>query len=327
MVRIGDPGLLFLEGDLDREIAGDAERVLSEGRRAAVAEQVVGVAEVEACGDAGAYSSLAIGVDGLPIIAYQAQIKEVTSSLSKAQLKALRSLYAVDAADMMLQWAALSGALNTVEGDAVERDPETGAPAESAGGQVFFDGQTPGMSLVSETPEISDDNKSITLVYDKPFADWEDAFDTGAPGHATAMKALNISDPQEAKDALGAAGHRYWIYDTGKIVNILLQEGGHQPAGVLGHEAVWLAAGGRADLHHFYADALAVWPDHPVIAHHVGLNNFLELEPSARARRSDRTARRPPQPHLDHDRGAGLPECPPAPPRRSGRSTPWHRTS
>ena len=35
---------------------------------------------------------------------------------------------AVDAADMMLQWAALSGALNTVEGDAVERDPETGAP-------------------------------------------------------------------------------------------------------------------------------------------------------------------------------------------------------
>ncbi len=109
---------------------------------------------------------------------------------------------AVDAADMMLQWAALSGALNTVEGDAVERDPETGAPAESAGGQVFFDGQTPGMSLVSETPEISDDNKSITLVYDKPFADWEDAFDTGVPGHATAMKALNISDPQEAKDAL-----------------------------------------------------------------------------------------------------------------------------
>jgi peptide/nickel transport system substrate-binding protein len=109
---------------------------------------------------------------------------------------------AVDAADMLLQWAALSGALNTVEGDAVERDPETGAPAESAAGQVFFDGQTPGMSLVSQTPEIGDDNRSITMVYDKPFADWEDAFDMGLPGHATAMKALNISDPQEAKDAL-----------------------------------------------------------------------------------------------------------------------------
>ena len=33
---------------------------------------------------------------------------------------------------------------------------------------------------------------------------------------------------EDAKDALAAAGHRYWIYDTGKIVNILLQDGGHR---------------------------------------------------------------------------------------------------
>jgi hypothetical protein len=33
---------------------------------------------------------------------------------------------------------------------------------------------------------------------------------------------------QDAKDTLAAAGHRYWIYDTGKIVNILLQEDGHR---------------------------------------------------------------------------------------------------
>jgi hypothetical protein len=32
----------------------------------------------------------------------------------------------------------------------------------------------------------------------------------------------------DALDALAAAGHRYWIYDTGKIVNILLQEDGHR---------------------------------------------------------------------------------------------------
>jgi hypothetical protein len=31
-----------------------------------------------------------------------------------------------------------------------------------------------------------------------------------------------------AKEALAAAGQSYWIYDTGKIVNILLQEGGHR---------------------------------------------------------------------------------------------------
>jgi hypothetical protein len=33
---------------------------------------------------------------------------------------------------------------------------------------------------------------------------------------------------QDAKDALAAAGHDYWIYDTGKIVNILLQQDGHR---------------------------------------------------------------------------------------------------
>ncbi|HSE10744.1 MAG TPA: ABC transporter family substrate-binding protein [Nocardioidaceae bacterium] len=109
---------------------------------------------------------------------------------------------AVDAADMLLQWAALSGALNTVSGDKVERDPETGAPAETAGGQVFFDGQTPGLSLVTETPEIGDDNRSITMTYDKPFADWEDAFDMGVAAHATVMLATDESDPQAAKDTL-----------------------------------------------------------------------------------------------------------------------------
>lgn len=108
----------------------------------------------------------------------------------------------VDAADMLLQWAALSGALNNVKPDNVKRDPETGAPSKTAAGQVFFDGQTPGMALVTKTPELSDDNKSITFVYDKPFADWEVNFDMGVPAHATAMKALGIKDPQEAKDAL-----------------------------------------------------------------------------------------------------------------------------
>jgi len=32
----------------------------------------------------------------------------------------------------------------------------------------------------------------------------------------------------DTKKALAAAGHRYWIYDTGKVVNILLQEDGHR---------------------------------------------------------------------------------------------------
>lgn len=106
----------------------------------------------------------------------------------------------VDAADMLLSWAALSSALNTVEADAVERDENTGEPKPADG--VYFDSGTPGMQLVTQMPEIGDDGRSITLNYDKPFADWEVAFGIGVPAHATVMKALDISDPQEAKDAL-----------------------------------------------------------------------------------------------------------------------------
>ncbi|HSE69260.1 MAG TPA: ABC transporter family substrate-binding protein [Nocardioidaceae bacterium] len=125
----------------------------------------------------------------------------------------------VDAADLLLQWAALSGAVNNVEADKVERDPETGEPAESAAGQVYFDGSSPGLSLVTQTPEIGDDGRSLTLVYDKPFADWEDAFEPGVPAHATAMKALMLDDPQEAKDRLVSAIQDKNNDDLSKIAN------------------------------------------------------------------------------------------------------------
>jgi hypothetical protein len=61
---------------------------------------------------------------------------------------------------------------------------------------------------------------------------------------------------QEAKDALAAAGHSYWIYDTGKIVNILLQEDCRRLChlehaalfhiGGMSHYLTTPAAGGRA---------------------------------------------------------------------------------
>jgi hypothetical protein len=34
--------------------------------------------------------------------------------------------------------------------------------------------------------------------------------------------------PERTRDALAAAGHAYWLYDTGKMVNILLQEDGNR---------------------------------------------------------------------------------------------------
>jgi peptide/nickel transport system substrate-binding protein len=111
----------------------------------------------------------------------------------------------VDAADLLLYWAANSGNVNNVAGDQVKRDKATGA-AKPTGNQVYFDSAaaTPGQSLalVKETPAVSDDNKSITLTYTKPFADW--ALDMGAnlPAHVVAQQALGISDPTEAKKAV-----------------------------------------------------------------------------------------------------------------------------
>lgn len=114
----------------------------------------------------------------------------------------------VDAADMLLVWASGSTQVNTVAGDQVKRDKATGA-AKPSGDQVYFDSAaaTPGQSLalVKETPKITDNNRAITLVYSKPFADWQ--LDMGPtamdmPAHVIAQHALGIKDPTEAKNAL-----------------------------------------------------------------------------------------------------------------------------
>lgn len=104
----------------------------------------------------------------------------------------------VDAADMLLGWAGISGNLND-EGE-VETDEE--GEVIVADDQVFFASGSPGLALVSEVPEIGDDNKSVTLTYDKPFADWESAFGIPVPAHSTAILAEMETEAQAGKDAV-----------------------------------------------------------------------------------------------------------------------------
>lgn len=106
----------------------------------------------------------------------------------------------VDAADLMLAWVANSQQLNTVDAATVERDPDTNVPVEGQG--VFFDGFPQGLEFTTQIPEVGEDGRSLTLVYDVPFADWEVDFGVGVPAHVTAGEALGIEDAQEAKDAL-----------------------------------------------------------------------------------------------------------------------------
>lgn len=116
----------------------------------------------------------------------------------------------VDAADMLLHWAANSRSLDTPDFDPAEfTDPDTGEFTESFPTDVvYFDsGATPtsGLGLVSETPEVGDDGKSITMTYDQPFVDWELTFaSVGAmlPAHIVAKKALELDDNEAAKQAI-----------------------------------------------------------------------------------------------------------------------------
>ncbi|MFZ2965191.1 MAG: ABC transporter family substrate-binding protein [Rhodoglobus sp.] len=117
---------------------------------------------------------------------------------------------AVDAVDILLQWAALSRALDTPDFDASEfQDPDTGEFTEDFPTDVvYFDsGADPsfGLGLVSTTPEVSDDKKSVTMTYDEPFVDWELQLTSPLPAHVVGKNALGLEDNQEAKDAVLSA--------------------------------------------------------------------------------------------------------------------------
>ena len=96
----------------------------------------------------------------------------------------------VDAADLLLEWAAGSGNVNTKN-------------STEGNGGVFFDTSSAGLGFVTETPEISEDGKTFTMTYDEPFADWQlQLSGAGMPAHVVAAQALGIEDPAEAKQAM-----------------------------------------------------------------------------------------------------------------------------
>ncbi|MWB98133.1 ABC transporter family substrate-binding protein [Agromyces sp. MMS17-SY077] len=113
----------------------------------------------------------------------------------------------VDAADLLLSWAALSKSLDTPDFDATAfTDQETGEfTDEFPTDVVYFDsGATPdsGLGLVHDTPEVSDDGKSVTMVYSQPYVDWQLALNGPLPAHIIAKHALGIEDGDEAKAAV-----------------------------------------------------------------------------------------------------------------------------
>lgn len=87
----------------------------------------------------------------------------------------------VNADDMLLAWAVQSGHFNDAKIDE--------ATGEVKSGNTYFDyaGDTSGLGL-TDVPEVGDDNRSITLKYSKPFADWETSFGMMGAAHVVAKK-------------------------------------------------------------------------------------------------------------------------------------------
>lgn len=106
----------------------------------------------------------------------------------------------VDAADMLLSWAANTSTFNNVEPETDDEGNITNQDDIDAG--VYFDSALAGggLDLVTDTPEISDDGKSLTLVYSSSYVDWEINFAVSVPAHST----YDIAFPDEdlsAEDA------------------------------------------------------------------------------------------------------------------------------
>ncbi|WDG16952.1 ABC transporter substrate-binding protein [Microbacterium sp. Clip185] len=108
----------------------------------------------------------------------------------------------VDAADLLLMWAARTTHRTDAAG-------ETHWDAGAGAGQ--------GLDLVSAVPEVGDDGRSLTLVYDTPYADWQSAFDA-PPVAAHALVELaypgRYEDPAAAKTAFTdavEAGDLDWL--------------------------------------------------------------------------------------------------------------------
>lgn len=107
----------------------------------------------------------------------------------------------IDGDDLLLAWAVYSGYFNGPGADG-EPDP---VDAEDGDDISYFAyaGDTSTLGLTA-LPELSNDGRTITLVYSEPAADWEIAFDVDAPAHVVAKNA-GLADGQALIDLINSA--------------------------------------------------------------------------------------------------------------------------
>lgn len=113
----------------------------------------------------------------------------------------------IDAADLLLAWAANSGALNTPKfDDSRYVDATTGRytgnfPLDV----VFFDGRVGGgLEKARATPVVGADGRSLTVTFDSALPDWTTVLEPGVPAHLLAREALHTKagDAEAGKAAV-----------------------------------------------------------------------------------------------------------------------------
>lgn len=108
----------------------------------------------------------------------------------------------VTAADLLLAWAANSGALNTPKFDDTPYvDPATGRYVRPfPAGTVWFDGAVgAGLEKVVRTPQLGSDGRSITLQFSAFTPQWKTVLAPGLPAHVVVRDALQL--PASVTDA------------------------------------------------------------------------------------------------------------------------------
>lgn len=105
----------------------------------------------------------------------------------------------VTATDLLLDYAARSGKYNNAKPGGGDSDDGK----KTKGTNVYFDQDDSALDLMPKTPTVSEDGKSITVVYDKPFADWEKSLlGPNIPAHIVGKRALGEADATKATKAV-----------------------------------------------------------------------------------------------------------------------------
>lgn len=214
----------------------------------------------------------------------------------------------VDAVDLLLHWAALSGALNTpgFVPDAV-REAGSGRLPSLPAGTVYFDADaswsaTQGIRLAGAAPQLSSDRTSLEVVFDSPPADWRRVLTSaGMPAHLIAQRALGVADWSAAKDAVLSAVlsgdtvalrsiAQFWNtgFELGAGRPLPLGNGPFEVEAVTAAGTVTLVAGTRyTGAHRPFAEAITLQtiadPMAAVQALHIGAVQLIAPVPTAEA--------------------------------------------